>query len=215
MEALEMFCTYPNRTFQQEPLQSEVLCLCPAQSGPAPLCINQVILMTQTPPWSEVLMLVGMKGSNGGSRSCLCVQPQVPGSRACPACSQDTQGTKPRNDVNQPRKGFPFLESLGRQMCAAAGRHSPTPSKESGIRETCRALLATSTSPRMALEMRGSEPGATSSQAEQHNPPAPSKTRGDPAWGLPVLCTNIPVLPASLPQPLDATPALDRSVPCS
>lgn len=60
-----MFCTYPNWSFQQEPLQSEVLCLCPAQSGPAPLCINQVILMTQTPPWSEVLMLVGMKGSDG------------------------------------------------------------------------------------------------------------------------------------------------------
>lgn len=71
------------------------------------------------------------------------MQPQVPGSRACPACSQDTQQTKPRNDVNDPRKGFPFLERLRRQMSAAAGRrHSRTepslPARSSGAQRNTR-----------------------------------------------------------------------------
>lgn len=138
----------------------------------------------------------------------------MPGSRACPACSQDMQETKPRNDVNDPRKGFPFLESLRRQMCAAAGRHSPTPalppSKEqwgSGKHRPGQSPPGSAgnhyTPPGRPWEMRGPKAGATSLagsfQAEQHNPPAPSKTLGGPCpGGSLVLCTNIPVLPQPL-----------------
>lgn len=86
--------------------------------------------------------------------------PQGPGSTAC----QDTQETKPRNDVKDPWKGFPFLGSLSRQMCAAAGRHSPAnPHSQQGARGSekhghARALLAalaTTPYPRMALQDKG------------------------------------------------------------
>lgn len=104
----------------------------------------------------------GTKGSDGSwsaqelwgvHHRCQAAQPALPAARTC----------RKQNPGN-PWKGFPFLGSLSRQMCAAAGRHSPAnPHSQQGAQGSekhghARALLAapaTTPYPRMALQDKG------------------------------------------------------------